>query len=130
MIVVDGSALLAILLDEDDAVRCQRALVDESLLVSAGSLAEMLVVAARKGVLEAMQQMLDTLQPEVAPLTQERALRAAEAYQRWGKGFGKAKLNICDSFAYALAREYDCPLLYVGNDFAQTDVLSALPRLQ
>ena len=128
MIVVDSSALLAVILDEKDAPRCQQALsADESLLISAGSLTEMLIVAASKNLLGAMQAMLAALQPTVVPLTEARARAAAEAYRRWGKGFHPAGLNFGDCFAYALAREHDAPLLYVGDDFARTDVKPALP---
>ena len=128
MIVVDSSALVAILLDEEAAPNCQQALgANESLLISAASLTEMLIVAARKNVLDAMQTMLAALQPTIVPLTESRARAAAGAYRRWGKGFHPAGLNFGDCFAYALAREHDAPLLYVGDDFAQTDVTPALP---
>jgi len=50
----------------------------------------------------------------------------AQAYQRWGKGVHPAQLNYGDCFAYELAISQNCPLLYVGQDFAQTDVQSAL----
>ncbi|HZF96553.1 MAG TPA: type II toxin-antitoxin system VapC family toxin [Allosphingosinicella sp.] len=66
------------------------------------------------------------LDPEVVPLTEERARAAAEAYRTWGEGFHPAKLNFGDSFAYALAKEHDCPLLFIGNDFSKTDVKIAL----
>ena len=128
MIVVDSSALLAILLDEEAAASCQQALsAGDSLLISAASLTEILIVAARKDVLDAMQAMLATLQPTIVPLTKSRARAAAEAYRRWGKGFHPAALNFGDCFAYALAREHNAPLLYVGGDFARTDVMPALP---
>jgi ribonuclease VapC len=52
----------------------------------------------------------------------------AEAYVRWGKGRDRARLNFGDCFAYALAKERDCALLFVGEDFAKTDVTSALPK--
>lgn len=130
MIALDGSALLAILLDEDDADRCIDALSRESdLIISAPSLAEALIVAEARGVLMPLREMLVGFAPNVIDLTAERARAAAVAYERWGKGYHRAKLNIMDIFAYALAKEFDCPLLFVGNDFSQTDVESALqPR--
>ena len=73
-----------------------------------------------------MRCMLNGLAMAIVPLMEERALAAAAAYRRWGKGLDPAGLNICDSFAYALAKERDCPLLYVGNDFSQTDIRSAI----
>lgn len=63
----------------------------------------------------------------MAPLDEAQARLALEARIRFGKGFGaKANLNLGDSFAYALAKSLDAPLLYVGDDFRQTDVKSAL----
>ncbi len=63
---------------------------------------------------------------EIIPLTSARAEVAATAYQRFGKGFHPASLNFGDCFSYATAKEFDCPLLYIGDDFARTDVRSAL----
>ncbi|WP_375429538.1 type II toxin-antitoxin system VapC family toxin [uncultured Sphingomonas sp.] len=130
MIALDGSALLAILLDEDDADRCIDALSRErDLIISAASLAEALIVAEAKGVLMPLREMLAGFGPDVIDLTAERARAAAVAYERWGKGYHRAKLNIMDIFAYTLAKEFDCPLLFVGNDFSLTDVRPALePR--
>lgn len=127
MIVLDGSALFAILLGEDAGPSCRAAIeAERELLMSAGSLAEILIVAAGKDVWDTMSAFVKALQPTVVPLTPERARAAAEAYRRWGKGFHKAHLNMGDSFAYALASEYSCPLLFVGDDFAKTDVVPAL----
>lgn len=127
MIVIDGSALLAILKGEKEGERCLSALRDaDRIVVSAASLTEMLIVAARKEILPQMQALLRGLAPIVEPLTETRARAAADAYRRWGKGFHKAELNLGDSFAYALAEELACPLLFVGNDFALTDMRSAL----
>jgi len=74
----------------------------------------------------AIRPFLAELNLEVIPVDEVFAERAAAAYRRWGKGFHAAYLNYGDSFSYALAEMYGCPLLYVGNDFAQTDVRSAL----
>jgi ribonuclease VapC len=128
MIALDGSALLAILLDEDDADRCIDALSGEAnLIISAASLAEALIVAEAKGVLMPLREMLAGFAPDVIDLTAERARAAAVTYERWGKGYHRAKLNVMDVFAYALAKEFDCPLLFIGNDFSRTDVRVALP---
>lgn len=127
MIVVDSSALLAILLDEEAAASCQQVLsVEDSLLIPAASLTEMLIVAAGKDMFDAMQAMLAALQPTIVPLTESRARAAAQAYGRFGKGIHAAGLNFGACFAYALAREHDTPLLFVGDDFAQTDVTPVL----
>ena len=60
------------------------------------------------------------LKPEIVTAVDARLV--ADAYECWGKGEHPASLNFGDCFAYALAKARDCPLLFVGNDFAQTDV--------
>ncbi|WP_375429466.1 type II toxin-antitoxin system VapC family toxin [uncultured Sphingomonas sp.] len=130
MIVLDGSALFAIMLGEPDAERCQKAIerADE-LLLSAASLTEILVVATRKGILARARSFVERLDPKVVPLTHDRALAAGAAFERWGHRQDRAGLNYGDSFAYALAKEFDCPLLFIGNDFSLTDIRPALePR--
>jgi ribonuclease VapC len=128
MIAVDTSALMAILLDEPDAERCIAALTAHSgVLISAGTLAECLIVAARRNVGDEMAALLDGFGFEIVSVTPAAARRISEAYSRWGKGVHKAGLNFGDCFAYEVAREHDCPLLYIGDDFARTDLASA-PR--
>jgi ribonuclease VapC len=87
---------------------------------------EAYIVAARRGFLPQMEDLLDGFGVEVVSVTADSAIRAAEAYRRFGKGFHPAKLNFGDCFAYELARSRDCPLLYVGEDFAGTDVRGAI----
>lgn len=127
MIVLDGSALFAILLGEDDAQRCQEAIEGaDELLISAASLTELIVVATRKGILVETRAFIDRLDPTVVALTHQRALAAGEAFVRWGHRQHRAGLNYGDTFAYALATELACPLLFIGGDFALTNVRSAL----
>lgn len=95
-------------------------------MIASATFSECLVVAMGRKVERDMRRLLDELALAVIPLTAQRAHAAAEAYRRWGKGFNPAGLNICETFAYALAAEYRCPLLYIGNDFAKTDIVSAL----
>lgn len=99
-------------------------------MIAAPTLTEALIVAKRRGFEMEMAALLRALDPVVLPLTAERARAAAAAYARWGKGFAPAALNFGDCFAYALARELNAPLLFVGNDFAQTDVTPALVPIQ
>lgn len=73
-----------------------------------------------------MDRLIELVDLEVEDVDAAFAERAAIAYGRWGKGFHAAQLNYGDSFSYALAEMYDCPLLYVGDDFARTDIRSAL----
>ena len=123
MIAVDTSALMAILLDEPEADRCIAALETASaMVISAGTIAEALIVADRRNVGEEMVRLIDGLGFMVANVTPASARRIADAYARWGKGVHVAGLNFGDCFAYEAAREHTCPLLYVGNDFSQTDI--------
>ncbi len=127
MIAVDTSALMAILRKELLGEACEAALkVNESLLMSAATLTECLIVARRKRTLPGMEILLQRLQLSVLDVTPEVALAAVEAYGRWGKGFHEAELNYGDCFSYVVAKAHDCPLLYAGDDFARTDVRSAL----
>ena len=126
MIVVDTSALIAVAANEPEAAACEGALLANDLLISAATLAETLIVARRKDVETSLQELLDGLGLEVIDVDESLAVLAAEAYGRWGKGFHRARLNYGDSFSYAMAERYDCPLLYVGDDFARTDIVSAL----
>ncbi len=127
MIAVDTSALMAIMLDEPDADTCVAALEAENdILISAGTVAEALIVAARRNVHEEMVRLIDGLGFEIVSVTPASARRIAEAYERWGKGVHPAALNFGDCFAYEVAKEHGCSLLYVGEDFGKTNIESVL----
>lgn len=127
MIAVDTSALMAIVLAEREADACIAALeVEDEIVISAGTVAEALIVAARRNVGEEMATLIDGLGATVASVTHAAARAIAEAYARWGKRIDPAGLNFGDCFAYEVASEHRCPLLYVGGDFARTDVQSVL----
>ena len=127
MIVVDTSALMAILLDEPKAEPCMTAIqTADRLLISAGTVAEAFIVAGRRNLAADMIELITGLDFEILPLTAASARRIAAAYGRWGKGIYPAALNVGDCFAYEVAIEQNCPLLYVGNDFSQTDIYPAL----
>lgn len=98
------------------------ALESEDLVISAGTMAEAMIVARMRNVGEEMSTLLAGLGLEVASVTAIAAQRIAEAYGRWGKGVHAASLNFGDCFAYEVARDRGCPLLYVGEDFSRTDV--------
>jgi ribonuclease VapC len=124
VIVVDTSALMAVVLDEPDAEACSDVLAGEAdILISAATLAEVLIVAGRRQIGDLMGRLVDGLGCEVVSVTQADAARVAEAYSKWGKGIHPAGLNYGDCFAYALARHRGCPLLFVGDDFSRTDIL-------
>lgn len=123
MIVVDTSALMAIALGEDDADACIEVLARDSIvLISAATVAETLIVADRRNVGAEVTRLIEELDFEVVHLTYDSARQVANAYGRWGKGIHVAGLNLGDCFAYALARQSNCPLLYVGDDFTKTDI--------
>ena len=128
MIVVDTSAIFAVLYDEQHGPACAAALAANTrLLISAGTLAEAYVVAARSGVTEALESFLSGVILEVVPVDADFAAAVGRGYARYGRGLHAASLNFGDGFAYALARERNCPLLFIGNDFSLTDIIPALP---
>lgn len=127
MIAVDTSALMAIVLDESQADACIAALeAEDNVLISAGTVAEALIVAARRDVGQELASLIEGLGFEVAAVTPASARRIAEAYAQWGKGVHPAALNLGDCFAYEVAQEHACRLLYVGDDFSKTDIESVL----
>lgn len=127
MIAVDTSALMAIVLDEPDADACIAALEAEpEILISAGTVAETLIVAHRRNVGEEMQRLIDGLGFEIVSVTPASARRIAQAYATWGRNAQSATLNFGDCFAYEVAKQHGCRLLYVGEDFRRTDVESVL----
>lgn len=130
ILALDSSAVLAILLEEPEAEMCSQRLVDASYaVISAANALECALRLGRdraddrSGVLDAF---IDRLGVEVRgmDLAQYRAARAA--FSAFGKGRHPAGLNFGDCFAYALAKTLDAPLLFVGQDFARTDIASAL----
>jgi ribonuclease VapC len=127
MIAVDTSALMAILLNEPEAEACVAALeAEERILISAGTAAEALIVAARRNVGEEMERMINELGFEIVSVTPASARRIARASASWGKGVHAAGLNFGDCFAYEVAKEHGCTLLSVGDDFRKTDIESVL----
>jgi ribonuclease VapC len=127
VIAVDTSALVAIVLKEPQADACLAALeADDEILMSAGTLAEVLIVSARRNVGTEMARLIERLAPDVVPVTSAVARRIGEAYSRWGRGVHPAGLNFGDCFAYEVAKEHACRLLYIGDDFAKTDIEGVL----
>ena len=124
--VLDTSALLALLLDEPEAEGFRAAVEEDTTrLVSAATLLETaLVIEARKG--EPGGRELDTLIHKadvvVVPVDADHVSEARRAYRRFGRGRHVAGLNFGDVFAYALARTAGEPLLFKGDDFAKTDI--------
>jgi ribonuclease VapC len=126
VIVLDTSALMAVLLDEPEAGRCAKTMQDAAqLLLSAGTLAEAMIVAGRHRARPVLERLLARIRPDVVAVTAADARQAGDAYDRWGKGVHPAGLNFGDCFAYVLATQRGSPLLFVGNDFSRTDVIAA-----
>jgi ribonuclease VapC len=134
LIVVDSSALIAILLQEPDANRfATRIAVEESCLISAANYVETGQVfvqrlrQAKEVTLARFLALLEQSNIGIAPVDEAQARTALEARLAYGRGFGhRAGLNYSDCFAYALAKVRNLPLLYKGDDFTHTDIVSAL----
>lgn len=130
-LVVDSSAMVAILRSEPCwEMLATRMHAASSRVLSVASWVEVsLVVAGRHGdqaTLEHLDRFLQTAAVELHPVDESQARMAREAFLRFGKGRHPAGLNFGDCFSYALARTLDAPLLFVGQDFTQTDVQVAL----
>ncbi len=128
--VLDTSALLALLFDEPDAERFRIAIEEDDVrLVSSATLLETaIVVEARKG--EGGGRELDFLIEkaaiDVVPVDATHVSEARKAYRKFGRGRHAANLKYGDVFAYALAKISREPLLFKGDDFSKTDVRAAL----
>lgn len=125
--IVDSSALLAILNDEPDSPQFAEALARQPrVLISAATLLESTIAVGR-----ARREILDELITEIAPtivaVDEHHLVAARDAWERYGRGSGSpAKLNYGDCFSYAAAKVTGEPLLFKGEDFIHTDVEGAL----
>lgn len=129
--IVDASAILAILLEEPEgdamedmllAPRQRHAMSPVNYLEAAVRVDGL--EATRKGA--ELNNLLSNLSIDIVPATPEQAHLARAAYRRFGKGNHPAKLNLGDCFAYALSKARGEPLLFKGEDFRLTDVEAAL----
>jgi ribonuclease VapC len=129
-VIVDSSALLAVILNEDDEPRFLAAMIDaQALAMSAANWVETAIVVDLRSNPEVtirFGDLIEALRLEVLPVTVDDAQRARTAYNDYGRGRHPARLNFGDCFAYALAKRQRKPLLFKGNDFAQTDIQPAL----
>ena len=124
--VIDSSALIAVLLREPPEARLREVLIEvRPLRLSAASLLETSIVLHRRVRDEGearLDRLLQRLEVDIVSVTREHAEIARAAYRRFGRGRHPAKLNFGDCFSYALAKSLDEPLLFVGDDFSSTDV--------
>jgi len=129
--IVDASAILAVLLKEPEE-RLFSDLLNEAPQRASLSPVNYLEAAVRidRGDMpeasERLEAVLANMNVELAEVTPEQARLAREAYAKFGKGNHRAKLNLGDCFAYALAKARSEPLLFKGNDFRHTDVEAAI----
>ena len=130
--IIDSSAIVALLLEEPHAEEIDRVLVMHASKMSAATLVEVrAVIGGRLGPagLRALDVLLRTYATEIVAFDPAQAGIASAGYQDFGRGSGhSAGLNLGDTFSYALAHAHatDEPLLYVGDDFAHTGIRSAL----
>lgn len=126
MIVVDSSALLAIFLDEPEQQKFSIAILSsDEIIMSAPNFVETaIVIEARYGIggTADLEFLTSKLNIKIVDFTQRQSAIAVKAFRNYGKGKHPAGLNICDCYAYALAKDYDVPLLFKGNDFSKTDI--------
>lgn len=124
--VVDTSALIALLGMEAEAARVAAALESEATrLISAAAVVETgLVIESRYGAQggRELDLLIAKAELSIQPVTAEQAEVAREAWRRYGKGRHPAGLNFGDCFSYALARTSGEPLLFKGDDFIHTDI--------
>ena len=128
--VVDSSAILAIVFSEpDQSLYLEAMLAEQVLTISAATLFECRLVALRKAG-EAQENkliaFLDRFKIDIVQFDEVQVGLAAGAFRRYGKGRDKAALNFGDCFSYALAKSLSEPLLYKGGDFARTDIAAAI----
>ena len=128
--IVDSSALLAVILNEEDEPRLAEAMIDApELRMSAANWVEAAIIVdshRNPAARIRFEDLIDALQLEIVPVTAEDAYRTRAAHNDYGRGQHKARLNYGDCFAYALAKSRSEPLLFKGDDFSQTDVEPAL----
>jgi ribonuclease VapC len=126
-VIVDSSAVLAILLNEGDADYCRARFLDYPMArMSAANYLEIAIRIERdadKVAAEMLDDFIAKMNITILPVTVEQARIARQAFATYGKGMGHpAQLNFGDCFTYALARVTGEPLLHKGNDFNQTDL--------
>jgi ribonuclease VapC len=130
-VIVDASAILAVMLREPDAEQFETALLDaeDALLMSPVNALEAHIRLERIGgaaMAKALDDVTEAFGIKTAPVDSAQLALAKEAYSRFGKGNHPAGLNLGDCFAYALAKARNEPLLFKGEDFARTDLESAV----
>jgi ribonuclease VapC len=131
--VVDSSAVIAILRQESGWQALQEALLGaEVAVMSAAVVVETSIVieaASGEAGIKQLDALLDAIGIEVVAFEPAQVALARDGFRRFGKGRHPASLNLGDCLSYALARQRAEPLLFKGNDFSRTDVEAALPAI-
>lgn len=129
MMVIDASALVAIMLKEPEKgtflgkiIQAERALTG-----AVNALEASMVLHSRLGAngIKDLDAFMFEMYIDIADITADHLILARQAYLAYGKGYHPARLNLGDCFAYALAKSLDAPLLYKGTDFNLTDIATA-----
>ena len=126
--IVDTSAVLAVLFRENDAHRFEGLIAALPSRMSVANVLEAAMVLEGRGgrqAGDALDAFLASAEIRTEPVSGHQLEAAREAWRRYGKGNHPAALNYGDCFAYALAHTENEPLLFKGNDFAQTDIQAA-----
>ena len=128
--VIDTSAVVAILMDEPEQNIFKQILASDTIaVISAMTFYETSIVMAAKKRTQAAARLVDDfvrdLSIDVVAITIDDVAAAREAYFRYGRGYHPARLNLADCFAYALAKMRNEPLLFKGADFSETDIVPA-----
>jgi ribonuclease VapC len=131
--VIDTSALLAIVLGEDDGELYVEAIErgiekHQNLTIPASVLVEAGIVADGRGQAKPLAALLGRIQPDIEPLSETIAELAVKAFKKYGKGLHKAALNFGDCMSYATAEYCQEPLLFKGNDFERTPIKAVLMK--
>lgn len=125
--VVDSSVLIAILLGEPEASYYSKQLANSNeIYISAVSIVESsMVIEYKRGEqgAKAYDELLEVIIPTIIAFDREQADLARSAWRQYGKGRHPAKLNFGDCCSYALAKYFNQPLLFKGDDFSKTDLL-------
>jgi ribonuclease VapC len=125
--VIDSSALLAIVFGESDRERYIEAIESaQDLQVPASVLVEAGIAAERRRYAKQLTALIEGIQPEIVPLTAIIAELSVAAFRKFGKGVHKAELNFGDCMSYATAEYLKTSLLFRGKDFTLTPIRSAL----
>jgi len=128
--VIDTSAVVAILMDEPEQNVFKQILASDTVaVISAMTFYETSIVMAAKKRTQAAARLVDDfvrdLSIDVVAITIDDIAAAREVYFRYGRGYHPARLNLADCFAYTLAKVRNEPLLFKGDDFSKTDIVPA-----